>query len=395
MKQNPIRTIAASVLLAACLGCTENSGTGIELLQEEAFTKTIDGRQTQLFTLQNENGMTVQLTNYGARVVSLWVPSKDGKFKDVVWGYDSIDAYLNAADKYSGPVVGRYGNRIKDARFTLDGKEYRLTVNENDNQLHGGNGGFSTKVWDAEQFTDADGNPAVKMTWLSADGEEGYPGNLTISVTYTLTQVNELSIDYEAVTDAPTVLNPTSHVYYNLHGTSSKSTDSHLLTIYADGYTPTDSELIPTGEIAPVEGTPMDFRTATAIGARMDTPDFEPLRFGKGYDHNWVLDKHFWVQSDQNDALKDGAYMAAEVYEPSTGINMTIYTDQPGLQFYAGQGMDGKEVGKRGEIHNVRSGIALEAQNFPDAPNHESFPSSVLRPGETYTQHTVYAFSMK
>ena len=387
MTRNLIKAAAAAVLALSCAACTGNKGTGMELLREEAFAKTVDGKETRLYTMQNANGMTVQLTNYGARIAALWVPSADG-FKDVVWGYDSIDAYLNAGDKYSGPVVGRYGNRIKDGKFTLDGKEYRLTVNENGNQLHGGAGGFSTKVWDAEQFTDAEGNPAVKMTYLSADGEEGYPGNLTISVTYTLTPENEVAIDYSATTDAPTVLNPTSHVYYNLHGTSAKSTDSHLMTIYADGYTPTDAELIPTGEIAPVEGTPMDFRTATAIGARMDTPDFEPLRFGKGYDHNWVLNK-------TTDGTHTGAHIAAEVYEPETGIVMKIYTDQPGLQFYAGQGMDGKETGKRGDIHNVRSGIALETQNFPDAPNHENFPSSVLRPGETYTQHTVYAFSLK
>ena len=387
MTRNLIKAAAAAVLALSCAACTGNKGTGMELLREEVFAKTVDGKETRLYTMQNANGMTVQLTNYGARIAALWVPSADG-FKDVVWGYDSIDAYLNAGDKYSGPVVGRYGNRIKDGKFTLDGKEYRLTVNENGNQLHGGAGGFSTKVWDAEQFTDAEGNPAVKMTYLSADGEEGYPGNLTISVTYTLTPENEVAIDYSATTDAPTVLNPTSHVYYNLHGTSAKSTDSHLMTIYADGYTPTDAELIPTGEIAPVEGTPMDFRTATAIGARMDTPDFEPLRFGKGYDHNWVLNK-------TTDGTHTGAHIAAEVYEPETGIVMKIYTDQPGLQFYAGQGMDGKETGKRGDIHNVRSGIALETQNFPDAPNHENFPSSVLRPGETYTQHTVYAFSLK
>ena len=387
MTRNLIKAATAAVLALSCAACTGNKGTGMELLREEAFAETVDGKETRLYTMQNANGMTVQLTNYGARIAALWVPSADG-FKDVVWGYDSIDAYLNAGDKYSGPVVGRYGNRIKDGKFTLDGKEYRLTVNENGNQLHGGAGGFSTKVWDAEQFTDAEGNPAVKMTYLSADGEEGYPGNLTISVTYTLTPENEVAIDYSATTDAPTVLNPTSHVYYNLHGTSAKSTDSHLMTIYADGYTPTDAELIPTGEIAPVEGTPMDFRTATAIGARMDTPDFEPLRFGKGYDHNWVLNK-------TTDGTHTGAHIAAEVYEPETGIVMKIYTDQPGLQFYAGQGMDGKETGKRGDIHNVRSGIALETQNFPDAPNHENFPSSVLRPGETYTQHTVYAFSLK
>ena len=388
MTRNLIRSAAAALLAVTCAGCCGNKGTGIELLQEEAFNKTADGKVISLYTLENSNGMTVQLTNYGARIAALWVPSSDGSFKDVVWGYYSADAYLNAKDKYSGPVVGRYGNRIKDGKFTLDGKEYQLTVNENGNQLHGGKGGFSTRIWDAEQFTDAAGNPAVKMTLLSKDGEEGYPGNLTISVTYTLTPENEVVIDYNATTDAPTILNPTSHVYYNLHGTSAKSTDSHLMTIYADGYTPTDAELIPTGEIAPVEGTPMDFRTATAIGARMDTPDFEPLRLGKGYDHNWVLNK-------TTDGTHTGAHIAAEVYEPETGIVMKIYTDQPGLQFYAGQGMDGKETGKRGDIHNVRSGIALETQNFPDAPNHENFPSSVLRPGETYTQHTVYAFSLK
>ena len=388
MTRNLIRSAAAALLAVTCAGCCGNKGTGIELLQEEAFNKTADGKVISLYTLENSNGMTVQLTNYGARIAALWVPSSDGSFKDVVWGYDSADAYLNAKDKYSGPVVGRYGNRIKDGKFTLDGKEYQLTVNENGNQLHGGKGGFSTRIWDAEQFTDAAGNPAVKMTLLSKDGEEGYPGNLTISVTYTLTPENEVVIDYNATTDAPTILNPTSHVYYNLHGTSAKSTDSHLMTIYADGYTPTDAELIPTCEIAPVEGTPMDFRTATAIGARMDTPDFEPLRLGKGYDHNWVL-------NNTTDGTHTGANIAAEVYEPETGIVMNIYTDQPGLQFYAGQGMDGKETGKRGDIHNVRSGIALETQNFPDAPNHENFPSSVLRPGETYTQHTVYAFSLK
>ena len=388
MTRNLIRTAAAALIAMACAGCTENKGTGIELLPDEAFSKVIDGESTGIYTLENSNGMTVQLTNYGARIVALWVPSADGTFKDVVWGYGSIDAYLNAKDKYSGPVVGRYGNRIKDGKFSLDGKEYQLTVNENGNQLHGGAGGFSTKIWDAEQFTDKAGNPAVKMTYLSPDGEEGYPGNLTISVTYTLTQENEVVIDYSATTDAPTILNPTSHVYYNLHGTSAKSTDSHLMTIYADGYTPTDDELIPTGEIAPVKGTPMDFRTATAIGARMDTTDFEPLRLGTGHDHNWVLNK-------TSDGTHKGAHIAAEVYEPETGIVMKIYTDQPGLQFYAGQGMNGKETGKRGEVHNVRSGIALETQNFPDAPHHENFPSSVLRPGETYTHHTVYAFSLK
>lgn len=387
MTRKLIYSAVAALLLVSCAGST-GKGTGVELLKKESFEKTVDGKSVFIYTLSNSNGMTVQLTNYGARIVSLWVPSSDKTFKDVVWGYDSIDSYLNAADKYSGPVVGRYGNRIKDGRFTLDGKEYQLTVNENGNQLHGGAGGFSTKVWNGKQFIDAEGRPAVEMTYTSPDGEEGYPGNLTISVTYTLTPDNELVLDYEATTDAPTVLNPTSHVYYNLHGTSASTTDSHVLTIYASAFTPTDAELIPTGEIAPVDNTPMDFRKATTIGARIDTPDYEPLKLARGYDHNWVLDK-------TSDGTHAGTAIAAEVYEPATGIVMKIYTDQPGLQFYAGQGMDGKEIGKRGQVHNVRSGIALETQNFPDAPNHENFPSSVLRPGETYTQHTVYAFSVR
>ena len=220
------------------------------------------------------------------------------------------------------------------------------------------------------------------MSYRSADGEEGYPGNLDITVTYSLTPDNGLVIDYEATTDAPTIVNPTSHVYYNLHGTTEHSTDSHLLTIHASGFTPTDAGLIPTGEILPVEGTPLDFRTPHAIGERIGRTDYEPLAFGNGYDHNWVLDK----------PEAGTVSLAAEAYEPATGIRMKIYTDQQGLQFYAGQGMDGKEVGKRGDRHNFRSGIALETQNFPDAPNHDNFPSSVLRPGETYTQHTVYAF---
>ncbi len=375
-----ILTVAAA--LASC-GGAQKPGKGVELIDASAFRTEIAGKPVTLYTLQNENGMAVQITNYGARIVALWVPSADGSFKDVVWGYENIDGYLRTADKYCGPVVGRYGNRIGKGRFTLDGKEYQLTINNGENHLHGGTGGFEARVWNGRETVDKQGNPAVEMTYRSADGEEGYPGNLDIAVTYSLTPDNELVIDYAATTDAPTIVNPTSHVYYNLHGTSEKSTDSHLLTIHASHFTPTDAGLIPTGEIRPVEGTPLDFRTATAIGARLDTPlTYEPLVFGNGYDHNWALDK----------PEPKAVTLAAEVYEPSTGIRMKILTDQPGFQFYAGQGMDGKEVGKRGDRHNYHSGLALETQNFPDAPNHDNFPSSVLRPGEVYTQHTVYAF---
>lgn len=373
--------MAATACMLSCAG-NGDSGNGVELLDAAAFRTEIDGKPVGLYTLQNADGMTVQLTNYGARVVALWVPAADGRFRDVVWGYDSIDAYLRTADKYCGPVVGRFGNRIGKGRFTLDGKEYQLTINNGENHLHGGPGGFECRVWDARETTTPEGNPAVAMSYRSADGEEGYPGNLDIRVTYSLTPDNGLVIDYEATTDAPTIVNPTSHVYYNLHGTTEHSTDSHLLTIHASGFTPTDAGLIPTGEILPVEGTPLDFRTPHAIGERIGQTDYEPLAFGNGYDHNWALDK----------PEAGTVSLAAEAYEPATGIRMKIYTDQPGLQFYAGQGMDGKEVGKRGDRHNFRSGIALETQNFPDAPNHDNFPSSVLRPGETYTQHTVYAF---
>lgn len=373
------------VAIAVCLlSCTGNSGAGngIDLLDAAAFRTEIAGKPVMLYTLQNENGMTVQLTNYGARIVALWVPSADGTFKDVVWGFENIDGYLNTADKYCGPVVGRYGNRIGKGRFTLDGKEYQLTINNGENHLHGGTGGFEARVWNGSETIDTQGNPAVEMTYHAMDGEEGYPGNLDIAVTYSLTLANELVIDYKATTDAPTIVNPTSHVYYNLHGTSEKSTDSHLLTIHASHFTPTDAGLIPTGEIRPVEGTPLDFRKPHTIGERIGRTDYEPLAFGNGYDHNWVLDK----------PAPGAVTLAAEVYEPATGIVMKILTDQPGFQFYAGQGMDGKEVGKRGDRHNYHSGLALETQNFPDAPNHDNFPSSVLRPGETYTQYTVYAF---
>ena len=355
--------MAATACMLSCAG-NGDSGNGVELLDAAAFRTKIDGKPVGLYTLQNPDGMTVQLTNYGARVVALWVPAADGRFRDVVWGYDSIDAYLRTADKYCGPVVGRFGNRIGKGRFTLDGKEYQLTINNGENHLHGGPGGFECRVWDARETTTPEGNPAVAMSYRSADSEEGYPGNLDITVTYSLTPDNGLVIDYEATTDAPTIVNPTSHVYYNLHGTTEHSTDSHLLTIHASGFTPTDAGLIPTGEILPVEGTPLDFRTPHAIGERIGRTDYEPLAFGNGYDHNWALDK----------PEAGTVSLAAEAYEPATGIRMKIYTDQPGLQFYAGQGMDGKEVGKRGDRHNFRSGIALETQNFPDAPNHDNFP---------------------
>jgi len=363
--------------------CNQNKNKQISILPESNFDTTLQNKKVSLYTLKNENGLTAQITNYGARVVALWVPDKSGEFKDVVWGFETISEYLKATDLYAGPIVGRYGNRIGKGKFNLEGKEYQLTLNNNGNQLHGGPGGFYTKVWDARQFKNEQNEDALELNYLSPAGEEGYPGNLNITVTYTLTRNNELSISYTATTDSATVLNPTSHCYFNLHGTTAQSTNSHILTINADKYTPTDSLLIPTGEIADLTNTPLDFRKPTVIGERIET-DFLALKYGKGYDHNFVLIKK-----------PNEMTLAAEVYEPATGIVMTVSTNQPAIQFYSGNFMDGVDKGKRGEAHNYRCGIALETQNYPDAPNHSNFPVSELKSGETYKHICVYAFSVK
>jgi aldose 1-epimerase len=368
-------------MLAAC-GGPKTATAPLPLIAPEAYTATVDGKPVSLYTLTNAAGATLQLTNYGSRMVSLWVPDRDGTMRDVLLGYETIAEAQNDGASLS-PIVGRYGNRIAGGRFTLDGTEYQLNLNNGANHLHGGPRGWATKVWDAEQFTDAEGNPAVKMTLVSPDGEENYPGTITLDVTYTLTPQNAVTIDYHATTDAPTVLNPTSHGYFNLHGTATESALSHIVTIHADAFTPTDAGMIPTGEIRAVEGTPLDFRTPTVVGDRIDT-DYEPLVFGGGYDHNWVLNKG-----------SEGEFaLAVEVYEPATGIVMQVLTDQPAVQFYSGNSLDGPR-GKRGETYTRRTGLAFETQHYPDSPNHPEFPTTVLRPGETYTQRTVYAFSTR
>lgn len=383
-----LKTLSCCLLGSGLLSCSPSPDSGsIVALPASQFHQTVNGKEVRLYTLVNKNGMTAQVTNYGGRLVSLWVPSKDGSFKDVVWGYESLDEYLTATDKYAGPIVGRYGNRIAKGKFTLDGKKHTVTRNEKGNHLHGGQVGFGNRVWTARPCTNACGEKSLELTYVSPDREEGYPGTVRISVTYTLTDDNSLKLSYKATTDAPTVLNPTSHCYFNLHGTSAASTNSHLLTINGSRYTPTDSRAIPTGELAPVKKTPFDFRKPTTIGERINNPD-RNLKFGKGYDHNWVLNR---PKSSKPGELLE----AAQVYEPSTGIAMDILTDQPGIQFYSGNFMDGKDTGKRGDKHFYRSGIALECQNFPDAPNHENFPSSVLRPGQEYTQESIYKFSIR
>jgi len=379
MKKTFLSFLILVLVFSACTGNKKNA----QLFPQSNFDTIVDSKKVSLYTLKNANGMTAQVTNYGARLVDLWVADKSGDFKDVIWGFENIKGYLHANDLFAGPIVGRYGNRIGKGQFTLDGKSYQLTLNNNGHHLHGGINGFYKKVWDARPFKNDKGEDAVELTYLSPADEEGYPGNLTIKVTYAITANNELTINYSATTDAATIINPTSHCYFNLHGTTAQSSNSHVLTIFADKYTPTDSLLIPTGEIVTVENTPLDFRKPTAVGERIKT-DFMALKYGKGYDHNFVLNK------------KAGEItLAAEVFEPATGIVMKVSTDQPAIQFYSGNFMDGKDTGKRGDKHDYRTGIALEAQNYPDAPNHANFPTAVLKPGETYKQVSIYAFEIK
>jgi aldose 1-epimerase len=353
----------------------------IKEISSSNFQTKINGKSTNLFTLKNKNGMTAQITNYGARVVSLWVPDRNGNFQDVVWGFETIAEYLASSDIYCGPIVGRFGNRIDKGRFELNGTQYQLTINNNENHLHGGTDGFYAKVWDANSVK-IGGNEALELTYFSKDGEEGYPGNLTIKVTYILTEDNSLKLLYSATTDKTTIINPTSHCYFNLSGTSKNTILEHVLFINAQKFTPTTEGLIPTGELRNLKDTPLDFNAPTAIGDRIDSK-YEQLLFGKGYDHNFIINKPI------------GSYeKIATIYSPESGVLMAVNSDQPGLQFYSGNFMKGDLIGKRGDDHNYRTGFALETQNFPDAPNHTNFPSAVLEPNHTYTQTTSYTFGV-
>jgi aldose 1-epimerase len=345
-------------------------------MKTTVFGNLPDGREAHQYTLSNGAGMTVQIINYGATITSLSVPDRNGKMADVVLGYDSIDGYINGT-AYLGAIVGRYGNRIGKGQFQLDGKQYRLTVNDGENHLHGGKIGFDKVLWDAKIL----GDSCIRLQYVSRDGEEGYPGTVTLKVTYTLTEKNELRVDYEGTTDQPTILNPTQHSYFNLSGSFNNTILDHLLMIEADGITPVDKGLITTGQIAGVENTPMDFRAPMAIGAHINDPD-EQLAFGKGYDHNWVL------KGNAGRVRK-----VAELYEETSGRIMTVFTDQPGLQFYSGNFLDGSAKGKNGIAYQRRTGLCLEAQAFPDTPNKPQFPPVTLRPGQTYRQTTIYQFS--
>jgi len=350
-------------------------------INPEAFHQVIDGSQVDLYTLKNSHGLEANITNYGGIVVSLLVPEKSGRLGDVVLGYDNLNDYIGSKH-YFGALIGRYGNRIAQGRFTIGGIEYQLARNNGSNALHGGLKGFDKVVWEAEEFDAGDG-PGLKLTYSSEDGEENYPGTLRCMVTYTLTKTNGLMIAYAAQTDKPTIVNLTQHSYFNLKDGGTSDILGHELMIKASKFTPVDKGLIPTGELRPVADTPFDFQKPTMIGSRVEQND-EQLKFGRGYDHNWVLDR-------QGNDLE----LAATVYEATSGRFMEVLTTEPGLQFYCGNLLEGTKKGKGSAVYQPRTGLCLETQHFPDSPNHPVFPTTELKPGQKYSQTTVYRFSTK
>ncbi len=348
-------------------------------IEKQAFGITASGEPVELYTLTNANGLEARIMTYGATVVSLKVPDRHGKLGDVVLGYETLDGYLKSSP-YFGAIVGRYGNRIGKGSFSLNGTQYSLPKNNGENTLHGGIKGFDKVVWKAKQVKSKNG-VGLSLSYLSKDGEEGFPGNLSVTVVYTLTNNNELKIEYSATTDKTTVVNLTHHSYFNLAGEGGIL--NHELMINANKFTPVDSGLIPTGELRSVKGTPMDFTKSTPIGARIDQQD-EQLTLGKGYDHNWVRKYNTGRLA-----------LAARVYDPGSGRVMEVATTEPGLQFYSGNFLDGSITGKAGQVYKQRYGFCLETQHFPDSPNKPAFPSTVLKPGQRYKTTTIYKFSAK
>lgn len=379
-----IKSAICVLLLASCNTAPKNSAEETVVAADQAvlpnpkgFDGVIDGKKTALYVLKNKNKLQAAFTNYGGRLVSLLVPDKNGKLRDVVTGFDSNAKYQQSTEPYFGATIGRFGNRIAKGKFTLDGKNYTLFTNNGPNTLHGGKKGYQDVVWDAKTID----STGVIFSYVSPAMEEGFPGTLTVKVTYTLTEANELKMDYEATTDKNTVVNLTNHAFFNLNGEGSGTILQHNLLINADNYTPIDSTFIPLGTINTVENTPFDFRKATTIGARIEEKNIQ-LKNGKGYDHNYVLNKV-------------GTAAAVTVVGDQSGIQMDVFTDQPGVQFYSGNFMLGKNTFKGGAKDEFRTAFALETQHFPDSPNQPAFPSTVLKPGQVYRTSSSYKFSVQ
>ena len=372
------RLCMAVMAMCLLLSCGEKREEAtLSGLMKSDFVSEVEGKPTALYVLKNKNGAEACITNYGGRLVSVMVPDKNGKMTDVVLGYDNIGQYVQSDGNY-GALIGRYGNRINQGKFTLDDIEYTLPQNNGAHCLHGGPQGYHARMWDAKQLNDQ----ALELTYLSKDGEAGFPGNLDIKVTYTLTDDNAVGIKYEATTDKKTVVNLTNHSYFNLSGVPGSDVLDQLVMINADNYTPVDSTLIPVG-ISPVDGTPLDLRTPVAIGKQINDP-FQQLQFGRGYDLNWVLN----TNGDKN-------VLAAKAYSPTSGIALEVYTNEPGIQFYTGNFMDGKDTGKHGVLYPHRGALCLETQHYPDSPKHPDFPSVVLNPGEKYLSECIYKFTVE
>ena len=348
------------------------------LPNKSAFEKVIDGKKTDLYYLKNSNGMKVAITNYGGRVVGILAPDKNGHFADVALGFDSLGGYLDNNEYYFGAIIGRYANRIARGKFSLNGKEYHLPINDGVNSLHGGNKGFFMRIWNAEQLNDQN----LLLTYDSKDGEEGYPGDLKVQVLYTLTSNNSLRIEYTAITNKETVINLTNHTYFNLGGAGSGKITNEVMMINADKITPIDSTMIPTGAITSVKGTPFDFTTPKEIGQDINA-DNQQIKYSKGYDDNWVLNK------DKDYQLS----LAAKVYDPKSGRELEVLTTEPGIQFYTGNFLDGV-TGKDGKKYNYRTALTLETQHYPDSPNHSNFPTTVLKPDQIFHSITVYHFGI-
>jgi aldose 1-epimerase len=364
------------LMCAALLGAqTASSKAGV---QSQPFG-SVDGRAITLYTLTNAHGMEVRAMNYGGIIVSIRVPDRNGEFADVVLGHETLDGY-RPNPPFFGAIVGRYANRIANGTFKLDGETYSLPKNDGPNTLHGGDKGFDKAVWDAEPLK---GRTGVAFSYFSKNGDEGFPGNLRVKVTYTLTNANAIEIDYEATTDKATPINLSNHSYFNLKGEGNGDILDHEIMINADRFTPVDKNLIPTGELGPVKGTPLDLTKPTKMGARIDE-NYEQLVLAHGYDHNFVINRP-----------GGGLVLAARVYEPTTGRTLEVSTTQPGVQFYTGNFLDGTITGKQGHVYKRRYGFCLETQHFPDSPNHPDFPNTILRPGETFREKTVFKFSAK